>query len=121
VPDVRPYLQHARVVVAPLRLARGIQNKILEAMAMGRPVVAASDCVDALDAAEPGSEILPAGGADDYVRVIEALLASPDRASAIGLAGRRRVTESYSWASHLRRLDRQLALLPARPQPVEAS
>ena len=49
VPDVRPYLQHAAVVVAPLRLARGIQNKVLEAMAMGRPVVAASACVEALD------------------------------------------------------------------------
>ncbi len=50
VPDVRPYLQHAAVVVAPLRLARGIQNKILEAMAMGRPVVAARSRVEALGA-----------------------------------------------------------------------
>jgi glycosyltransferase involved in cell wall biosynthesis len=50
VPDVRPYLQHAAVVVAPLRLARGVQNKILEAMAMGRPVVASASCATALDA-----------------------------------------------------------------------
>jgi hypothetical protein len=53
VPDVRPYLQHAAVVVAPLRLARGIQNKVLEAMAMARPVVAARTCVEAIDAAGP--------------------------------------------------------------------
>lgn len=45
VPDMRPYLQHAAVVVAPLRLARGIQNKVLEAMAMGQAVVAAQSCV----------------------------------------------------------------------------
>ena len=50
VPDVRPYLQHAAVVVAPLRIARGIQNKILEAMAMARPVIASTECAAAVDA-----------------------------------------------------------------------
>ena len=50
VDDVRPYLQHAATVVAPLRIARGIQNKILEAMAMSRPVVASADCAAAVDA-----------------------------------------------------------------------
>ncbi len=108
--DVRPYLQHAAAVVAPLRLARGIQNKILEAMAMERPVVAASACVEALQA-EAGAELLPAHDAQDYVRTIGGLLASPDRAAAIGLAGRRRVLQNYAWAAHLQRLDRQIALL----------
>ena len=50
VADVRPYLQHAAVVVAPLRVARGIQNKILEAMAMARPVVATDACGAGIDA-----------------------------------------------------------------------
>jgi len=107
VPDVRPYLQHAAVVVAPLRLARGIQNKILEAMAMGRPVVAASACVDALTA-QPGREILEATEADDYLRCIEGLLAAPDRAAAIGMAGRHCVLARYTWAAHLAVLDRHL-------------
>ena len=49
VPDVRPYLQHADVVVAPLRVARGVQNKILEAMAMGKPVVATNACGAGID------------------------------------------------------------------------
>ena len=62
VPDVRPYLQHAAVVVAPLRLARGIQNKVLEAMAMARPVVVASACVEAIDAV-PGQHLEAAGHA----------------------------------------------------------
>jgi sugar transferase (PEP-CTERM/EpsH1 system associated) len=107
VPDVRPYLQHAAVVVAPLRLARGIQNKILEAMAMARPVVAAATCVEALHALA-GSEILPAVEAQDYACAIDSLLGSPERAAAVGLAGRRRVLESYSWRAHLALIDRHL-------------
>ena len=111
VPDVRPYLQHAAVVVAPLRLARGIQNKILEAMAMGRPVVAAAPCVEAL-VAEPRAEIESATDAEGYQRTIETLLADPEQAANMGAAGRRRVLASYGWASHMAVLERQLAELP---------
>ncbi|CAD5375210.1 Sugar transferase [Rubrivivax sp. A210] len=112
VPDVRPYLQHAAVVVAPLRLARGIQNKILEAMAMARPVVAATACVQALQA-EEGAEVLAAEAADDYVRILEQLLAAPERAAAIGAAGRRRVLQTYDWSTHMAVVERQLAALGA--------
>jgi polysaccharide biosynthesis protein PslH len=120
VPDVRPWLQHAAVVVAPLRVARGIQNKILEAMAMGRPVVAASDCVEAL-VAEPGREILAAAGAADYQRCIELLLGAPDRAQAIGTAGRQRVLQSYTWDAHLAVLDRHLAALHETAPDIAAA
>jgi sugar transferase (PEP-CTERM/EpsH1 system associated) len=114
VPDVRPYLQHAAVVVAPLRLARGIQNKVLEAMAMARPVVAASACVDALTA-QAGSEILAAAEADDYRQAIDRLLDEPQRASAIGHAGRNRVLATYSWPAHLQQIDRHIAAAVATP------
>ena len=107
VPDVRPYLQHAAVVVAPLRLARGIQNKILEAMAMGRPVVAAETCVSAMRVV-PGQDVLSARDADDYVRHVLALLAEPARAADTGAAGRRCVVDAYSWAAHLQTLECQL-------------
>ncbi len=107
VPDVRPYLQHAAVVVAPLRLARGIQNKILEAMAMGRPVVAAATCVDALDV-DTDTEIVAAESAADYVRSILQLLGNPGQARAIGVEGRRRVQQSYTWAAHMSAFDRHL-------------
>jgi glycosyltransferase involved in cell wall biosynthesis len=110
VADVRPYLQHAAAVVAPLRLARGIQNKVLEAMAMARPVVAARSCVQAIDATE-GAELIAADTADDYVREVAALLSQPGRAQAIGQAGRARVLEAYSWEAHLRKIDR---FLPAQ-------
>jgi len=62
VPDVRPYLQHAAVVVAPLRVARGIQNKILEAMAMARPVVATDACGAGLPTNAFALEHLRCGG-----------------------------------------------------------
>ncbi len=107
VPDVRPYLQHAAVVVAPLRVARGIQNKILEAMAMGRPVVASRSCVEAIDACR-GAELISADGSDEFVREINALLQAPELAVAVGHAGRQRVRESYSWDAHLGRIDRYL-------------
>lgn len=108
VPDVRPYLQHAAAVVAPLRLARGIQNKILEAMAMGQPVVAAQSCVQAIDAID-GQELVGAAEPADFVRALNALLADPQLAARIGAAGRARVQASYSWDAHLAGLDRHLA------------
>jgi sugar transferase (PEP-CTERM/EpsH1 system associated) len=113
VADVRPYLQHAAVVVAPLRLARGIQNKILEAMAMGRPVVASDSCAAAIDA-RPGAELLVAARADDFVNQVEVLLRSPERAEAIGLAGRRRVLQAYSWSAHMSGIDRHLDAMHPR-------
>ncbi len=108
VPDVRPYLQHAAVVVAPLRLARGIQNKILEAMAMGRPVVAAQDCAEAIGA-ERGTELLSATDAQAFVSEVNALLCEPARAQLIGAAGRRRVQQEYSWEAQLSAFEPHLA------------
>ena len=108
VEDVRPYLQHAAAVVAPLRVARGIQNKILEAMAMGQPVVAASGCVSALTA-QAGRDILAAETAADYVEALAALLADPARAATVGQAGRDCVLAAYAWAAHLSVFDLHLA------------
>ena len=107
VPDVRPYLQHAAVVVAPLRVARGIQNKILEAMAMGRPVVASRSCAEAIEA-RIGDELVSATTSDDFVHEIDALIKSTAAAAFIGIAGRQRVVQSYSWSAHLARIDRYL-------------
>lgn len=107
VPDVRPYLRHACVVVAPLRIARGIQNKVLEAMAMGQPVVVARECGEAVDAV-PERDLLLGESAEDHVRQITALLESPERRSAMGRAARRQVVLRYSWDAHLSIIDRYL-------------
>ena len=109
VDDVRPFLQYATVVVAPLRIARGIQNKILEAMAMGRPVVASRSCVDAIEAIGD-DELVAASSADDFVKAVDALLRSIDRCDRLGQAGRQRVLQSYSWSAHLSKIDRYLGL-----------
>ena len=120
VADVRPWLQHAAVVVAPLRLARGIQNKILEAMAMARPVVAATACAEAMRV-DCGRELSTASGGHDYVREVDALLAEPARAAAMGAAARARVLSDYSWDAHLAALDRRLAAMDARPAEAPAA
>lgn len=118
VPDVRPYLQHAAVVVAPLRLARGIQNKVLEAMAMAGPVVASSECTGALEALV-GDEVLAATTAEDFVTQIDGLLRRTDDARRIGGAARARVQATYSWPAHLAALERHLGLALSTP-PVAA-
>jgi glycosyltransferase involved in cell wall biosynthesis len=108
------------VVVAPLRLARGVQNKILEAMAMGRPVVASQACADALGVATGGS-LLGAADAEAFVRQIDSLLQEPPRAAAIGSAGRQCVASDYGWAARLSAFERHIAAPTARvPEPVPA-
>ena len=115
VPDVRPYIQHAAVVVAPLRIARGIQNKILEAMAMERPVIASDECAAAVDAVF-GQELLTASTPDDYIQRITKCLEDPTESSAIGQAARKRVIERYSWKAHMSGIDRYISSVPMEHQ-----
>lgn len=103
VPDVRPYLQHARVVVAPLRVARGIQNKALEAMAMARPVVISAGAAGALSAV-PGREIEVAGNALEFAQKTLAVM-DPSRGDLVGAAARARVMADYDWATNLAPFD----------------
>ncbi|MFG6466414.1 TIGR03087 family PEP-CTERM/XrtA system glycosyltransferase [Roseateles sp. BYS87W] len=107
VPDVRPYLQHAAAVVAPLRLARGVQNKVLEAMAMSQPVVAAASCVRAIDA-KPVEGLKAAECEADYVEALAGWLSDPAKARAAGAAARDYVVRSCSWDAHLSVFDREL-------------
>ena len=111
VQDVRPYLQFADVVVAPLRIARGVQNKILEAMAMARPVVASKSCVEVLHV-KTGVEIVAAHSGSEFVDSIQSLLENPTTGAAMGQAGRATILRNYSWASHLSKLDLCLKSLP---------
>ena len=99
VPDTRPWLAAADVVVAPLGLARGVQNKVLEAMAMGKAAVASSAAAQGIDARD-GVELIVADGAGQ-VGAIASLLADPERRAAIGAAARVRVVERYGWEARL--------------------
>ncbi len=103
VADVRPYLQHAAVVVAPLQIARGIQNKVLEAMAMGAVVVATPQAREGLDRCNDG-ELLTASSPTDFAEMVACVL---DGAfGEIGARARARVGADYSWQSILADLDR---------------
>jgi sugar transferase (PEP-CTERM/EpsH1 system associated) len=102
VPDTRPYLAAADIVVAPLRIARGIQNKLLEAMAMARPVIATPEAFQGVRA-QPGRDILLARGADETVqRIIDVL---DGRHATMGTAARAAVVASHQWSMTLRPLD----------------
>ncbi|MBU1664310.1 MAG: TIGR03087 family PEP-CTERM/XrtA system glycosyltransferase [Gammaproteobacteria bacterium] len=103
VDDVRPWLAHARVVVAPLRIARGIQNKVLEGMAMARTVVATPQALEGINA-WVGEEVRCAASAADLARETLAALEGPE----LGPAARARVLNDFAWDSALARVDRLL-------------
>jgi len=107
VPDVRPYLAQARVAVAPLRIARGIQNKVLEAMALGTAVVATPQAFEGIEAL-PGRDLLVAGSATEFAAAVIGLLRDDAAAARLGRQAARTVHASYSWAQRLAPLDRLL-------------
>ncbi len=111
VPDVPPYLQHAAAVVAPLRVARGIQNKILEAMAMAQPVVTVSSCAEAIGASQVEG-LFRADTSEDFAHAVESLLAVPSTGRALGEQARRHVVEHFSWDAHLSGIDRFIDQAP---------
>ena len=102
VPDMRPYLAHAAVAVAPLRIARGIQNKVLEAMAMARPVVASPEAHEGVRAVA-GRDLLVANGAEAMAAAVTQVLAGG--MPGLGRAARAAVLAGYDWKATLARLD----------------
>lgn len=117
VPDVRPFVTRAALTVAPLAIARGTQNKILESMAMGVPVVCSTQAAGGVDAV-PGEHLLTADSSDEYVTAILSLLESPARRSELAAAARARVLSHHSWPSSMRRLEEMLNRMRSeRPEP----
>ena len=104
VPDVRPYLAHAAVVVAPLRIARGIQNKVLEGMAMGKAVLATPQALEGIRA-QAGREVMVEENAAAQANGVLRLLSEPGLAQGLGEAARRLVAADYAWGANLARLD----------------
>jgi glycosyltransferase involved in cell wall biosynthesis len=110
VPDVRPYVGHADVVVAPMRIGRGIQNKVLEGMAMARPVIVTPQALEGIDAL-PDKHVLVGRDSDGFVRCIGRAM-DPAFAKTIGTAARNRVLQRYNWMDSLAKYDRLLELTP---------
>ena len=111
VPDTRPYIAHATLALAPLRIARGIQNKVLEAMAMAKPTLVTAQALEGI-AAIPGQEVLLAHDADTFMQHSHDVMAQ--RYPDMGESARRRVLQDFSWAQHLLLVEQLLD--PAAPR-----
>lgn len=98
VEDIRPYLQYATVALAPMRIARGVQNKVLEAMAMEKPVVVSGRGLEGIDAVD-GQHVLIADMAEDYMRCIEQILNG--YFPGIGQQARTRIGHHFNWEENL--------------------
>src|SRR5450432_1721285 len=104
VDDLRPHLSGAAVTVVPLRVGGGTRFKILEAMAMGRPVVSTSLGAEGI-AAQPGTDILIADDATGFARAVGRVLDEPVLAAQLGARGRALVETHYSWEAAGGRLE----------------
>lgn len=96
VDDLRPYMQTATIAVAPIQYGAGIQNKVLEAMASGTPVISTSKAISALEV-KPGRDLLVANKPEEYAENIIALLNARKAQHKIGSAGRRFVEQHHNW------------------------
>ena len=96
VPDMRECYAGAKVFIAPMQIGTGLQNKLLEAMAMQIPCITSPLAFQALNAKQ-GEDILVAETPDEYVKHILFLLGNPDKAWEIGLNGCRFVHDNFSW------------------------
>jgi sugar transferase (PEP-CTERM/EpsH1 system associated) len=112
VPDVRPFVWRSAVAVAPLRIARGVQNKVLEGMAMGLPVVASPQALQGLGNRE-GLPVLEARTGGDWVETLASLFADATRRRELGVAGREYVERRHAWSSCLAPLGGLLSGSPA--------
>ena len=97
---MRPYLSAAKVAVAPLLIGRGIQNKVLEAMAMGRAVVASSAALEGLDV-QAGRDVLQAETPEQWHQSILELLSNQGRRRQLERSARACVVSKYNWTACL--------------------
>lgn len=108
VPDVRPYLAHAALALAPLRIGRGVQNKVLEAMSMQKTVLASPAALEGI-CAEPGKEVLLARDESEFVHMALHAL-NGNTGASLGFAARQRILRDYGWSENLTRLSTLLGL-----------
>jgi sugar transferase (PEP-CTERM/EpsH1 system associated) len=105
VDDVRPYIHHAEAALAPMRIARGVQNKVLEAMAMGKPTIVTPQGLEGIDA-EDGNEVLVAGDGEAFVERILSVLKG--EWEDVGDKARDLIRRAYTWDDVLPKLDQWL-------------
>lgn len=100
VEDIRDNIAGASVCVAPMRIARGVQNKVLEAMAMGKPVVATQAGYEGIRAV-PGQDLLVESDAEAFAQAVLSLMTSPGKAHEMGRSARHAMERGYAWQAAL--------------------
>lgn len=104
VKDIRPYYNNADVCVIPLRIARGIQNKVLEAMSMGKAVVTTSAAVQGIRAT-PGVNLLVEDDFSKFAEAVSMLLKNNSLRNYLGTNARRFVKSNYNWQTNMKKFD----------------
>jgi len=104
VKDIRPYLQEAMLYVAPLRISRGVQNKILEAMAMGLTLVTTTKVLEGILKAVPGRDLFVEDNPTRFAQTVIGLLTDAILRDKTGKAGRKFVEKNYSWNNTFEKL-----------------
>ena len=104
VPDVRDHVRRSAVSVAPLSIARGTQNKIIECMALGVPVVTSPEASGGVDAV-PGEHLFVAHSPSDYAEKVLTLMTDGAARQQLAKAGRARVETHHSWPNSMAKLD----------------
>ncbi len=109
VDDIRPYQEAATMVVVPLRQARGVQNKILEAMAMKKAVVTTSQALEGTEA-QPGRDVMLADEPEIFARQVVELLQRPEKQAQLGSQGRQFVKQHHNWDDNMNKLEHLIDL-----------
>lgn len=104
VDDVRPYIRHAKASIAPIKTSRGVQNKVLESMAMARPTIADASCSDAIKQCG-AQELIIASSIDDYLGAIEKCLEDTEFSDVLGKNARARILADYNWTKNFSCID----------------
>jgi glycosyltransferase involved in cell wall biosynthesis len=113
VKDVRPYLFDAAVAIAPLRLARGTQNKVLECMSMGIPVVTTPQAARGIQA-NAGEHLAVGKSCAEFIQLTVELLTNPERRCQLGEAGRIQAKSAHQWPASMQILDEVLRSVSRR-------
>ncbi len=109
VPSIAEHLADAAIAVAPMRIAAGLQNKVLEAMASGLAVVATSEAIEGIGV-RPGIEVVLAANSARFADAIVRLLGDPERRRSIGQRARAFIEREWTWEHHLGRLEGRMLM-----------